>query len=122
MTDEHDEPPAARQSGVEQVALQHGVVLGDDWDHDCRVLGALRLVDRGREGQRQLVELSVGVAHGTAVEIDDDLSLLLINGRDEAEVAIECVPVVVVLDLHDLVADTVGEAEALDGRFAVAVD
>ena len=30
LPDEHDQPLAARDAGVEQISLQHGVVLGHD--------------------------------------------------------------------------------------------
>ena len=54
LADEHDEPLAARQPRIEQIALKHGVVLRHDRDDDGRILRPLRLVDGGRVGQRQL--------------------------------------------------------------------
>jgi hypothetical protein len=46
-----------RVAGVEEVALQHGVVLGQDGDHDGRVFGALALVNRRGICRHQGVEL-----------------------------------------------------------------
>src|SRR3989442_1739491 len=43
--DEDDELLAARDGRVEQVARQHHEVLGEQRDHDGRVLAALALVD-----------------------------------------------------------------------------
>ena len=46
-----DEPLASRDARVQQVALEHHVVLRVDRDHDDRVLAALTLVDRHRVGR-----------------------------------------------------------------------
>ncbi len=46
LPDKHDQLLAPRHAHVEEVARQHGVVLCHDRDHRCRVLGALRLVNR----------------------------------------------------------------------------
>src|SRR5215470_9121290 len=115
LADQHHQALAARQSGVEQVALKHGIVLSDDRYDDRRILGTLRLVNRVGVGQHDLVELSEWINHRTSIDFDGELTLRVVDVCDEADVAVESVPVVVVLDLHDLVADTVGEAEALDG-------
>ena len=44
LTDDHHKAPAAGHAGVKQIAPEHRVVLGGQWNHDGRVLRALRLV------------------------------------------------------------------------------
>jgi hypothetical protein len=56
LPDENDEALAARHPRVNQVPLKHRVMLGDEGDHDGRVLRPLALVDRRLIGQHQLIE------------------------------------------------------------------
>ena len=51
LADEKDEPLSSGYARVDQIARQHGVVVGRDRDHHRRVLGALALVDGGRNRQ-----------------------------------------------------------------------
>jgi hypothetical protein len=46
LADQNDQSFAASHTRVEQIALQHGVVLRHDWDNDGRVLRALTFMDR----------------------------------------------------------------------------
>jgi hypothetical protein len=82
LADEHDELLAARQARIEQIALKHGVMLRHNRDHHSRILRPLRLVDGGRIGQRNLIELAIRVLDRTAVEVDGNLCLLVIDARD----------------------------------------
>src|SRR5271157_5123843 len=50
LTDENQEPLAARNPGVEQISLQHRVVLGEDRDDHGGIFSALALVDGGGIG------------------------------------------------------------------------
>jgi hypothetical protein len=52
-TDEHDQPLAPGDAGVQQVSLQHGVMLGHDRDDDGKIFRALALVDRRRVGRHE---------------------------------------------------------------------
>jgi transposase-like protein len=54
LADQHDEPLAAGDAGVEQVPLQHGVVLGQDRDDDGGIFRPLALVDRRGIGRHQV--------------------------------------------------------------------
>src|SRR5208282_4247143 len=47
LADENHEPLAAGEAGVEQISLQHWVVLGHDRDDHGGILRALALVDGG---------------------------------------------------------------------------
>jgi hypothetical protein len=53
-----------------------------------------------------------------AIEVDTELPFLHIDARHDAEIAVVDVLVVVVLDLHDLVARTEGPAEPIDADLA----
>jgi hypothetical protein len=55
----------AGDAGIEQIALQHGVVLGHDRDHDGGVLRALALMDGCCVGRHQGVELAKAVGDRT---------------------------------------------------------
>src|SRR5205823_10558919 len=52
------------------------------------------------------------------LEVDRELALLHIDARHRAEIAVVNLLVVVILDLHDLVARTEGPAEPLDADLA----
>jgi hypothetical protein len=47
LADQDHEPLAAGNASVEEVSLQHGIVLGQDRDHHGGILRALALVDGG---------------------------------------------------------------------------
>ena len=57
---------------IEEIALQEQVVLGQQRQHDRRVLATLRLVHRYRVRQDKLTQLAELVSDGTAVEIDEE--------------------------------------------------
>jgi hypothetical protein len=57
-----DQPPRPRDRRVDQIALEHDPVLSVDGDDDRRVFRPLRLVDRDRVGERELVQLVAQVA------------------------------------------------------------
>src|SRR5437763_17171615 len=70
LSNQHDEALAPGHTGVDQVSLQHPVVLGGDWDDHSRILGSLALVDRHGVGQHQLIEFGEPVNHLPTIEVD----------------------------------------------------
>ena len=68
--DNDDELLPPRDAGIEEVALEEDVVLGQDRDDHGRVLGALRFVDGNGVGVDQLVELGEVVGDLPAVEAE----------------------------------------------------
>jgi len=42
---QHHEPPAPGDGGIDQVALEEDIVLGQQGNHHHRILGSLGLVD-----------------------------------------------------------------------------
>src|SRR5712692_3442393 len=118
LPDQDDEALAACHPRVDQVPLQHRVVLRRQRNYDGRVFRALALVDGRRVGEHQLVEFAKAVGNFAAIEVDDELAFLHIDARHDAKVAVVDFLVVIVLDLHDLVARTEGPAEAFDTDLA----
>src|SRR6267378_2644633 len=121
LADQHDQLLAARDAGVEEVPLQHGVVLGHHRDDDGGVLRALAFVNRRSIGRHQRVECAKAVSNGTAVKAGRKLARLRVYIVDVADVAVINLLVVIVLDLHDLVAGCEGPAEAFDLALAGGV-
>jgi len=37
LTDKHNQLLAAGDAGIEEISLQHGVMLGHDWNHNGRI-------------------------------------------------------------------------------------
>ena len=109
-----DEPLATGDTGVKQIALQHHIVLRRDGNDDSGIFRALRFMDRRHVSEDDLVEFAEGVGDWPAVESDRHLAEFEIDGFDVADVAIIDLFVIVILDLHDLVADGKGRPEFLD--------
>ena len=75
--------------------------------------GVLRLLDPDvpRRGERHPVEFVRSVEHLAAVDVDGHVAEFRVDRVHEPDVAVVDVLVVVVLDLHDLVADGEGRPE-----------
>jgi hypothetical protein len=86
LTDQHHEALATRDSRVEQVPLQHGVVLGQDRDDDRGVFGPLALVDCRSIGGNQRDELAKAISDGTAVEAGIQFARVGIDVVDVADI------------------------------------
>src|SRR5262249_60890622 len=97
------------------------IVLGHNGDNDGWIFGALALVDRGGIGRNQHVKLTKSVGDGSAVETYDKFSRIRIDIVDIADVPVIDLLIVVVLDLHPLMAGREGLAEALDLTLACRV-
>src|SRR6516164_8306267 len=119
LPDEHDEALATRHPRIDQISLQHRVMLRPQRDDYRRVFRALALVDCRRVGQHQLIELTKTICDFPIVEVDVEFAFL-IDARNE--IAVVDVLVVIVLNLHDLVAWTESPAEPLDADLARRVE
>ena len=122
LADQHRQPLSPRDPGLEQVPPQHGVVLGQHRDHHGRILRTLALVERRGIGRHQRVQLAETVNEIASLEPRGELARLRVHIGDEADVAVVNLLVVVVLDLHHLVAGGKGPAEALDLPFPRRVE
>lgn len=78
-------------------------------------------MDRDRVGRSQGIELTEGIFHLTAVEARDQHSLCLVDPQNRSEIAIEDVTLVIVLDLHHLVAGREDRAEFLDASRGIRI-
>src|SRR6516162_2950959 len=118
LSDQYDQMLAARNAGVEEVPLQHGIVLRQDRNHHRRIFGALALMNGCRISRYQHVEFAKSIGHGPTVKGSGELARGSVDIVDGADIAVINLLVVVVLDLHDLVARGKGPAEPFD--FTVA--
>ena len=121
LADENHQPLATRHAGIEEISLQHCVVLGKDRDDHGGIFGALALVDGSGIGGNQRVKLAEAVRHRAPVEARHQFAHLQIDVVDVANVAVVDFLVVVIFDLHDLVAGRKGPSETLDLAFAGGV-
>src|SRR5271169_2959684 len=88
LPDQHEQTLAPRDPRVDQVPLQEHVVLRGKRDHYCRELRSLRLVDRDRVNQRNLVQFPEVVLDQPIVEAHGDLLLDEIDPLNDPHVAI----------------------------------
>src|SRR6516162_7635631 len=114
LSDQDDQSFASRHAGVDQVSLQHCVMLYRQRNNYGGIFGALAFVDCRCIGEHQFVEFAKAVDHLAPLEVDGDLAFLHIDARHDAQIAVIDLTVVVVHDLHYLVAGAEGPAEALD--------
>jgi hypothetical protein len=75
-------------------------------------------VDSRGIGRHQHIEFPKSIGDGPTVEAHDDLTPIGVDVIDIADVAVVGLLVIIVLDLHDLVARGKGPAEPL--RLAIA--
>jgi hypothetical protein len=89
-------------------------MLRHDRNDHGRIFRALALMNGGRVGGHQHVKFAKAVGNGSAVKVDDEIALGGIDIIDFANVAIIDVLVIVILDLHDLIAACEGPAKPFD--------
>src|ERR1035437_5648828 len=77
LADQNNQLLTACHSGVEQVPLQHGVVLRQYGDDDGGILRALAFVNCRSVSRHQRVELAEAVCDGAAVETSGELATLV---------------------------------------------
>src|SRR5271163_4110187 len=113
LSDQHHKPLAACDASVEQVSLQHRVMLREYRDDHGGIFRALAFVDGGRVSGHQHVELAKSVSHGPTVETRNDRAGIGVDVIDITDIAVVDLLVVIILDLHDLVAGSKSPAESL---------
>src|ERR1700680_63090 len=88
LPEQDDEPLAAGDTGVKQIALQHHIVLCRDRNDDSGKFRALRFMNRRRVSEDDLVEFTERIGDRPAVESDRHLAEFEIDGSDVADVAV----------------------------------
>ena len=107
-----DQPLAARDAGIKQVPLQHGVMLSEHRDDHGGIFRALTFVDGRRIGRHQHVEFPKSVSDGPTIKARNDLACIGVDIVDIADIAIVDLLVVILLDLHDLVTRRKGPMQS----------
>lgn len=105
LADDDDEFAPAGDAGVEQVSLEHDVLLGGEGNDNVGKLGALGFVDGYGVGEGEFVQLAKVVEDVAAVQADGDGLFDGVDVCDLADVAVEDFFVVVVFGLDDFVAE-----------------
>jgi len=118
LPDQHEQPLATRDLGVDQVTLGQHVVLHGQWDHHCRKIGPVRLVDRYRISEANLVQFPEVILHQPVIEADRQLLIDCVDTLDDSDVPVEHILGVIVLCLDHLVANLESPAEPFDGWLA----
>ena len=122
LSDQHDELLPSGNAGVEQIALQHGVMLSEYWDDHSGIFRPLAFVNGRRIGWHQHIEITVSVLDGSPVEAHCELPRIGIEIIDGADVAVVDLFLVVILNLHYLIAGGEGPAEPLDLAVAGGIE
>ena len=79
-------------------------MLREHRDDYCEIFRSLALVNGRSVGRYQRIEFSKSIGYGSTVKAYNDLTSVGINIVDVSDVAVVDLLVVVVLDLHHLVA------------------
>src|SRR6516225_4959651 len=69
LSDEDYEALASRHPRIDQIPLQHRVVLRRQWDDHGRIFRALALVDCRCVGEHQLIKLTKAIGDFTPLEV-----------------------------------------------------
>src|SRR5215467_470070 len=121
LADQNDQSFAASDTRVEQIALQHWVVLRHDWDNDGRVIRALALMDRRSISRHQRVQFAKAIGNRMPIKDRGKFPAVRLDPRHVANVAVVDLLIVIVLDLHDFVAGREGPTEPFDLAFASGI-
>jgi len=89
-------------------------VLDHDRHNHSRVFIALGLMHGNRIGQNQLFQLTIIIDDKSAVKIDPDFLILLINFSQAADIPVKNLLILVVPYLHDLVPYLVNPGASLN--------
>jgi hypothetical protein len=79
LAHQNDEPLPASDAGVEQVTLQHRVVLRHDRDYDGALLRALDLMNVRRIGRYQGIKVAEAIGDRSPLELGDQFSVMRVN-------------------------------------------
>lgn len=103
ITDEDDEAFSACEGGVEEVSLEHDVVLCKDRDHDGGVFAALAFVYADGVSECEGIEFVAFVGDLAFFKHGGDLGVFGIDIDDESDVSVKDFFVVVIAGLEDAI-------------------
>jgi len=86
LSDHHDQSLAPGDPGVEQITLQHGVVLRHDRNYHSRVFRALALVDGCGVSRQQGVEFAEAISDKPLIEGRGKLAVIGLDSLHVADV------------------------------------
>src|SRR5215469_17383043 len=84
LSNHHDEPLPSGDASVEEIALQHGVMLSQHWDYHGGIFRPLAFVNGRRVGRHQHIEFAESVLDGTAVEANSNFPRIDVDIVDGA--------------------------------------
>ena len=84
----YDEGFSSGDGGVEDVALEHEVVLADDGEDDGGVFAALCFVDGDGVGEGEVVDVVEGIQGGAVFELDVEFFCFFGEDRDFSDVPV----------------------------------
>ncbi len=88
LANQDDKPLTAGNAGIEQITLQHRVMLRHDGDHHGWVFRALALMDGRRVGRYQGAKVAEAIGDRTPVEPGDEFAVIRFNILHVADVRI----------------------------------
>src|SRR5262249_48137439 len=97
-------------------------MLSEYWDDHGGIFRPPAFVNGRRVRRHQRIEFTESVRDGPAIEANNYLARVGGNIVDGADVAVVDLLVVVVLDLHDLIAGRKGPTEPLDLAVASGIE
>jgi len=117
---QHTQFSGPRDGCVKQVSLQHHIMGRHQRQYHHGELTALGLVYRDCVGQHQLVGLGEIVIDPPPVDLDRKYVLHQIDPGDEADIPIEDILIIIILNLHDLIPGAEsGPEKAFLRRFGI---
>jgi hypothetical protein len=103
LSNYQDKTLAAGDAGINQIPLEHHVVLLGDGNHYDWIFRPLRLADGRRVIQHQFIQFAKRLGDDVLIESGRHFLLVLVDMGHKRDVAVIDVLVIVVLDLHDIV-------------------
>ena len=97
-------------ASIEHIPSQHHIVSHQNQRYDDGIFRVLGLVNGGRIGQGQFIQLCSVILDQPVIELHRERPVLPIHLLNDADIAVEYFLLIVVLDLYDLVVLPVGHA------------
>ena len=120
LADQEDLLFAARDRGVEQIALQHHEVRLEQYDHHRRIFRALALVNADAVGRRNVPEIAALEHVLLAIKVGNQRAAAGVDRDHGPDVTVEQALIVVVAELNELVTGPEFASGSSQGGFVLA--